>query len=438
MSARRVVITGVGAVTPLGLNSGQMWQGLMEGRCGLGPIRAFDASAFDCRIAGETPEYSIRDFVPKSHRKATKLMSRDIELAVIASLDAVQNCGLVTKAHEGQTPTLNPTRTAINYGSELIACDLTEMAQSVKHCVTDGKFDIHKWGQVGLPTLTPLWLLKYLPNMLPCHVAIIHDIQGPSNTITCGDAAGYIAFSEAAEMIQRNSADAAFAGGGGTKINPIGIARQCLMGRCNGSSNDQPAQACRPFDAGAAGTIFSEAAATLILEEFALAKSRGAKPLAEAVGWGSSQSLNTDYVHLEPSGEAIQIAIEMALQQAGIGADKIDLVIPCGSGIACDDAAEAAGIQNVLGKAAATVPVWPIKSMLGHAGAAAGAIDLVAATLAIANRQCGAAVNFQKPAAGCKLNILQKPLQQKFNFVLCCGYSFGGQSAAVVLKAIED
>lgn len=435
---RRVVITGVGAITPLGLTSKQMWDGLMEGKCGLGPILAFDASAFECSIAGEVPEYSIRDFVPKSHRKATKLMSRDIELAVIASHEAVQNSGFITKAHEGQTPTLNPTRTAINYGAELIACDLTEMAQSVKHCVTDGKFDIHKWGEAGLPTLTPLWLLKYLPNMLPCHVAIIHDIQGPSNTITCGDAAGYLAFSEAAEMIQRNNADTAVAGGGGTKVNPIGIVRQSLMKRANCTSNDKPAEACRPFDAKAAGTIFCEAAGTLILEEMQSAKARGAKPLAEAVGWGSSHSLNTDYVHLESNGNAMQIAIETALHQAGITPEQIDLIIPCGSGIACDDLAEAAGIQNALGTAASSIPVWPIKSMLGHAGAAAGAIDLVAAAMAIQQGKCGKAVNFQSPLAGCKLNILQQPLEKKFNYVLCCGYSFGGQCAAVLLKAIED
>jgi 3-oxoacyl-[acyl-carrier-protein] synthase II len=435
---RRIVITGVGAVTPLGLTSKQMWDGLLEGRCGLGTIRAFDASAFDCNIAGEVPEYNLRDYVPKSHRKATKLMSRDIELAVIASHEAVQNSGFVTKAHEGQHPTLVPTRTAINYGAGLITCDLTEMAQSVKHCITNGKFDIHKWGNVGMQTLTPLWLLKYLPNMLPCHVAIIHDIQGPSNTITCGDAASYLAISEAAEVIQRDSADAALAGGGETKINPIGVVRQYLMNRTNCSSNDNPAEACRPFDAEAAGTIISEAAGTIVLEEMQAAKARGAKPLAEMVGWGSSHSLNVDYVHLEPNGNAVQIAIEMALQQAGIGPDKIDLIIPCGSGIACDDAAEAAGIQNALGAAATTVPVWPIKSMLGHAGSAAGTLDIIAATLAIQNGKCGKAMNFQSAMPGCKLNILQQPLEKRFKYVLCCGYSFGGQSAAVLLKAIED
>jgi 3-oxoacyl-(acyl-carrier-protein) synthase len=156
------------------------------------------------------------------------------------------------------------------------------------------------------------------------------------------------------------------------------------------------------------------------------------------VGWGSSHSLNADYVHLEPNGKAVQIAIEMALQQAGISPDKVDLIIPCGSGIACDDAAEAAGIQNALGSAATTIPVWPIKSMLGHAGSAAGTLDIIAATLAIQNGKCGKAMNFQSAAPGCKLNVLRQPLEKKFKTVLCCGYSFGGQSAAVLLKAIED
>jgi 3-oxoacyl-[acyl-carrier-protein] synthase II len=225
-----------------------MWEGLLEGRCGLGPIRSFDPAGFDCRIAGHVPDYNLRDYVPKSHRKATKLMCRDIELAVIASHDAIQNSGLITKAHEGQTPTLDPRRTAINFGAGFISCDLVEMAQSVRHCITDGKFDIHKWGTVGMQSLTPLWLLKFLPNMLPCHVAIIHDIQGPSNTITCGEAGAYLAVTEATEIIQRNDADMALAGGGDSRTNPLGILRQTLMKRTNCSSNDNPAAACRPFD----------------------------------------------------------------------------------------------------------------------------------------------------------------------------------------------
>lgn len=435
---RRVVITGVGAVSPLGLTSDQMWQGLLEGRCGLGPIRNFDASAFDCKIAGEVPPFNIRDYVPKSHRKATKLMSRDIELAVAASHEAVKNSGLISKADEGKTPTLIPQRTAINYGAGLIACDLTEMAQSVKLCVTDGKFDIRKWGSEGMQTLTPLWLLKYLPNMLPCHVAIIHDIQGPSNTITCGDASSYLAISEAAEMIIRGDVETALAGGGETRIHPIGIVRQYLMKRANCSSNDNPSAACRPFDARAAGTVFSEAAGTLVLEDLQTARHRGAPMLAEVAGWGASHSLNPDYTHLEPNGQAVTYAIETALQQAGITPDKLDLIIPCGTGIPCDDQAEAIGIQNALGQAASVVPVWPTKALLGHSGAAAGALDLIAAALAICNGKTGKAVNLDSPTAGCNLHFLQEPLHQPLHYVLCCGYSFGGQCAAVILKSIKD
>jgi 3-oxoacyl-[acyl-carrier-protein] synthase II len=438
MQPRRVVITAVGAVTPLGLSAAQMWEGLLDGRCGLGPIRSFDPAGFDCRIAGHVGDYALRDYVPKSHRKATKLMCRDIELAVVASHDAIQNSGLITKFHEGQTPTFDPCRTAINFGAGFISCDLVEMAQSVQHCITDGKFDIHKWGTVGMQSLTPLWLLKFLPNMLPCHVAIIHDIQGPSNTITCGEASAYLAVSEAAEIIQRNAADMALAGGGDSRTNPLGILRQTLMKRTNCSSNDNPAAACRPFDQKAAGTILSEAAGVLVLEELQSAMAHGANPLAEIAGCGSSHSLNPNYLHLSPDGQSVQSAIEMALEQAGIGPDKIDLIIPCGSGIAVDDLAEATGIQNALGKAADTVPVWPVKSLLGHSVAAAGALDLIAAAKAIETGVIGKAVNFETPAAGCRLNVIRQPLQKQFRYVLCCGYSFGGQTAAVLLKAIED
>jgi 3-oxoacyl-(acyl-carrier-protein) synthase len=169
-----------------------------------------------------------------------------------------------------------------------------------------------------------------------------------------------------------------------------------------------------------------------------LARSHGAKPLAEIAGCGSSHSLNPNYLHLSPDGKSVHLAIDMAMEQAGIGPDKIDLIIPCGSGIAVDDAAEATGIQNALGKAADTVPVWPIKSMLGHSVAASGALDLIAAAKAIETGMTGRAVNFETPLAQCRLNVIREPVQKQFRYVLCCGYSFGGQTAAVLLKAVED
>jgi 3-oxoacyl-[acyl-carrier-protein] synthase II len=239
-------------------------------------------------------------------------------------------------------------------------------------------------------------------------------------------------------MIIRGDVETALAGGGETRIHPIGIVRQYLMKRANCSSNDNPAAACRPFDAQAAGTIFSEAAGTLILEDMQTARNRGASMLAELVGWGASHSLNPDYMHLEPDGKAVSYAIQAAMQQAGIAPDKLDLIIPCGTGIPCDDRAEAIGIQNALGVSASAIPVWPTKSLLGHSGAAAGTLDLIAAALAIRNGKTGRAVNFDSPTAECKLNVLRQPIDKPLNYVLSCGYSFGGQCAAVILKAIKD
>ncbi len=210
------------------------------------------------------------------------------------------------------------------------------------------------------------------------------------------------------------------------------------MKRTNCLSHDNPAAACRPFDHKAAGTILSEAAGVLVLEELQTARSHGATMLAEIAGCGSSHNLNPDYLHLSPDGLSVQTAIEMAMEQAGTGPDKIDLIIPCGSGIAADDAAEAAGIQKAFGKAADTIPVWPIKSLLGHSVAAAGALDVIAAAKAIETGTTGKAANYETPAAGCRLNVIRQPVQKKFRYVLCCGYSFGGQTAAVLLKAVED
>ncbi|MHC5101372.1 MAG: beta-ketoacyl-[acyl-carrier-protein] synthase family protein [Planctomycetota bacterium] len=438
MSTRRVVVTGTGAATSLGLTGKELWDGLLEGRSGIKKIQAFDPVGFPCELAGEVSDYKIRNYVPKSHRKATKLMSRDIEISVIAADDAVKNSGLVTKATDPENTTITATRTAISFGAGLISCDLEEMAQSVEKSVTDGEFDIQKWGTDGLQSLTPLWLLKYLPNMLPCHIGIIHDIQGPSNTITCGEVASHIAIAEAAEMIARNDADVAMGGGGEAKVNPVVMMRQCLHHRTANDSNDAPEQACNPFDANATGSVFGEAAGVVILEELEFAKARNASITAEIVGTASSNSLNTDYAHLEEDGRGLQIAIQKALDEAGIGPDQVDLIIPTGTGIAADDKAEATALKAVFGTSLESIHVWPVKSMVSHTGAAAGAIDAIAAIGAITHQKIGPVKNFASAAAGCELNIATEPVEKEINYTLCCGYSFGGQTAALVIKKYEE
>jgi 3-oxoacyl-[acyl-carrier-protein] synthase II len=437
MDSARVVITGFGQVTPLGLNAEETWASLCAGRIGIDTITAFDPVGFTCKLAGQVPDYKIRDYVPKNYRKATKLMSRDIELAVIAANEAIIHAGLVTKGIDPDNINIDPERVAINLGAGLISCDLVEIAPAVAVSVTDGEFDIHKWGTDGLNMVTPLWLLKYLPNMLACHVGIIHDIQGPSNTITCAEAAGHLAIAEATQVIARGASDVALAGGAEAKVNPIVMIRQYMLNRATTENNDDPASACRPFDADAKGSVFGEAASVVILEELNHAEKRNARIYAEVVGIGQSNSINPAYQHIEPDGKGIRIAIEKALAEAKIQPNDLDLIIPHGTGIPADDLAEANAIQAVLGDAAAEIPVWPIKSMMSNTGAASGAVDVIAALCAMRDAIIPAAKNCDEKAAGCDLNINNKRQEKNIRFALSCSYTYGGQTAAVVLKKAD-
>lgn len=436
MSSARVVITGLGAVSPLGLTVSDMWEGLCAGRCGTDKITAFDPVGFSCKVAGQVPEYKIQPYVPKTYRKATKLMSRDIELSVIAAHEAITNSGLITKAIDPENVNIDPQRMAINLGAGLISCDLVELAPAVAASITDGKFDIHKWGKDGLDMVTPLWLLKYLPNMLACHTGIIHDIQGPSNSITCAEASAHIAMGEASQIIARGGSDIALTGGAEAKVNPIVMIRQCLLKRATCENNEDPRSACRPFDANAKGSVFGEAAGVIIIENLETAQKRGAKIYAEVAGVGHSNNINPAYEHLEPDGKGIQIAIEKAMANAQIQPEDLDLIIPHGTGIAEDDLAEATAIQAALGDAATKISAWPTKSMLSNTGAAAGALDVIAAVCAMGNGKIPAAKNLDKKANGCNLNIKTEPQQREIRYALCCSYTYGGQTAAVILKKI--
>ncbi|MCP4453436.1 MAG: beta-ketoacyl-[acyl-carrier-protein] synthase family protein [Planctomycetes bacterium] len=439
MTSPRVVITGVGAVSPLGLTAQDLWDGLVNGQSGIGPITAFDPAGFTCQLAGQVPEYKIRNHIPKNSRKAAKLMSRDIELAIIAANEALHHAQLNTPGMESAEPTtLEPTRTAIILGAGLISCDLVELAPAVAASLKDGHFDLKQWGLEGIQHVTPLWLLKYLPNMLACHVSLIHDIQGPSNTITCAEASGHLAVIEAMQIIQRGSADAALTGGTEAKVNPIVMARQCLIKRATSQANDTPDQACRPFDAKATGSVFGEGAGLLVLESLDTAKARQAPILAEIVGFGQSNCLNTPYEALESDGKGIQIAVSAALKKASLSPDQINLIIPHGTGVPQDDAAESTALGAVFGDSLARIPVLPTKSMLSNTGTAAGALDLIAAVKAMQENKIPGAVNCDEKAPNCGLAIHSEPLERPIHHALCCSYSYGGQTTAVILKTLQD
>src|SRR5687768_11320596 len=272
---RRVVITGIGVISPIGIGTKTFWDNLLAGKVGVRRIESFDPAGFPSQVAGEVPAYKIGDYVPKSYRKATKVMARDIELAVIAADDAFKDSGLQSKAYT-ETPAFDGKRFGCNIGAGLINTELNELTTAMNVAREGNKLDLQKWGREGMNQLTPLWLLKYLPNMLACHVTIIHELRGPSNTITCADASSHLAIGEAFRTIQRGDADMAICGGAESKVNPMGMVRHALLRRLNDTHNDSPESAVRPFDADATGTAVGEGGGLLILEDFDRAKARGA------------------------------------------------------------------------------------------------------------------------------------------------------------------
>lgn len=432
---RRVVITGIGVISPIGIGAKTFWENLLAGKIGVRRIAQFDPSGLPSQIAGEVPAFKIGDYVPKSYRKATKVMARDIELAVVAADDAFKDAGVQSKAYT-DSPTFDSRRFGCNIGAGLISADLNELTGAMHVAREGNKLDLERWGRDGMNQLTPLWLLKYLPNMLACHVTIIHELKGPSNTITCADASSHLAIGEAFRTIQRGDAELAVCGGAETKVVPMSIIRQILLRRVTDACNDAPESAVRPFDADATGTAVGEGGGLFILEEYEHAKKRGAKIYAELVGFGASQdtySVTTP----DPSGHSYGKAITKALAEAKVAAADIDLLIPHGLGIPSHDRAELAGLQKALGSSASTIPIAPIKAQTGNVAAGSG-IDAAAAVLSLHHGRIPGAVNTKKVIDGIKLNVRPEVRDAKIDIAVSSVYSLGGQNAALIFRKLAS
>jgi 3-oxoacyl-[acyl-carrier-protein] synthase II len=442
---RRVVITGIGPVTGFGVGIEPFWTGCVEGRSAIRRISRFDPSGFDCRFAAEMPDelLSIRDVVPKSYRKATKVMCRDIELAVAGADAALKDAGLITKGIDAeQQPTILPSRFGCHIGAGLIAADVDELtAALVTSRNGDGAgaaLDLADWGRSGMNNLTPLWLLKYLPNMLACHVTIIHDLQGPSNTITCCEASSALSLGESVRVIARGSADACVSGGAEFKINPMALYRQHAGSRLAQTGDaDDPATIVRPFDPAASGTILGEGGGVVVLEAMESAQSRGATVYAEVAGFASTQSLcrySLDFA-FDPEDTGIADAIEGAMHQAGVAPDEIDAIVPLGSSIRNVDDAEAAAITRVFGERAATIPLATTIPNVGNCNAGNGGVGLCLAAKMLVEQTLPARLNTQG-AEGVDANACEsRPAD--LQCVLVVSTSQGGQNAAVVLRRVR-
>jgi 3-oxoacyl-[acyl-carrier-protein] synthase II len=438
---RRVVITGCGVATPFGIGVDSLWDGLVSQKSGIAPIKAFDPGGLRTRLGAQVPEYKMGDYVPKAYRKSTKVMARDIELAVVCALEAARNAKLVTKCliareEAAGEPTVDSTRFGANIGAGLICADLQELAGALQTSGDHqtGAFDMQKWGAEGMEQLTPLWLLKFLPNMLGCHVTIVHDAQAPSNTITCGEASSHLAVGEAFRTIARGSADVCICGGAESKVNPMGVMRQQLIGRLVTGGDDDPATACRPFDASADGMVAGESGGLLILEELKFAKARGARILAEVAGFGAGTSI-ASWHEPEADGGGLSLAVENALRDAGLKAGQVDLICTFGTGINAYDAAELAALRRVF-NGRRDVPAMALKGALGSGGAGAGSVDLAATVMALHHNTLPPSANTQGSDTGGLLRFAHNgPVDMKINCAVSVGYALSGsQNAAIVVR----
>lgn len=438
MAFRRVAISGLGPVSGLGLTLDENWRKLSAGESAITPLQAFDPSGFRCRLGGEVGEFKIRDFVPKSYRKATKVMARDIELAVIAADGAARDAGLVTKGTDPEAEATHPAaRMGAHIGAGLIACELDELTGALATSRDEqGGFDIHQWGESGMEHLTPLWLLKYLPNMLACHVTIIHDAQGPSNTITCAEASGALSLGESLRVIQRGAAEACFCGGAETKLNPMAYIRQEFTGRLLDTSalgDAVGAEAVRPFDQRAAGGVLGEGGGIVVVEAMDALEARGGKAYAEVVGFGATQSVDRASLGTRPDaeGRAVGNAIRAALRWAELEAEAIDAVIPFASSVPEEDAAEIAGLRGVFGDRLAQMPAVFTRPLVGNLGAGAGGYDLAIAAKAIAEQQLPKCAEIEQPIEGA---AFADASPDRLDHVLVLSAGYGGQHTAVILR----
>jgi 3-oxoacyl-[acyl-carrier-protein] synthase II len=421
-TSRRVVITGIGLVSPIGHNAATYWRSLEEGRSGIRPIRTFDASGLPVRFAGEISDFNAKDYVEKENRKSLRVMARTIQLAVAGAQRALED-GMVDKSK------LEPTRFGVEFGAGLIATELMDLVDAARVSANcqPGRVDLDKWGEQGLPAIQPLWMLKYLPNMLASHISILHDAQGPNNSITESDVASLLALGEAYRILVRDQADFFLVGGAESKLNPLSLVRQCLFEHLS-HRNEAPEKACRPFDRERDGIVLGEGASVFVVEELEHARRRGARIYAEVVGFGAA---------FDPTlkGDGLARAVRAALADAGIGPEEVDHINAHGLATRASDAWEASCLQEVFGDTTHPVPVFAAKSYIGNLGAGGSTTELAASLLALPHGHMPPTLNYEHPDPACPVEVVAgapRPITRPF--VVKVSFTQMGQCAAAVLR----
>lgn len=409
---RRVVVTGIGIVSPLGTGTEKNWDALMAGRSGIGPITQFDASDLPTRIAGEVKDFVAEDYIEK---KEIKKMDLFIQYALAASDMAMADSGL-------QITEENAERVGVQVGAGLGGLPTIERYHTAMQ-------------EGGYKKISPFFIPMLIINLAPGHISIKHGAKGPNLSTVSACATGTHSIGDAYRLIQRGDADAMIAGGTESTITPLGIAGFNVM-KALSTRNDDPTAASRPFEKNRDGFIMAEGAGLVVLEEYEMAKKRGAKIYGEVAGYG----LTGDAYHLTapaPGGEGAARCMKMALRTAGLNPDQVGYINAHGTSTPFNDLYETMAIKSVFGDHAGKVMVSSTKSMTGHALGAAGGLEAVFTLLAMERGAVPPTINFDEPDPECDLDYVPNQARQaSVEVALSNSFGFGGTNATLLFKKV--
>jgi 3-oxoacyl-[acyl-carrier-protein] synthase II len=411
---KRIVITGMGAVTPVGNDVAAYWQALVAGRSGAGPITAYDTSQQEVRIAAE-----VKDFDPVAilGRKEAKRTDRFAQLVLAAAREAVTASGLDFAGNGDNRNVAVIIGTGIGGLGTLLDSYDTMLER-------------------GPQRVSALMVPMMMPNSGAGHIALQYGIHGPAMSLNSACATGSNAIGEAAEMIQRGTAEVVICGGGDSVVHPLALAAMHNMGAVS-ARNDDPQRASRPFDAGRDGFVMGEGAGVLILESLRHARRRGAPIRAELVGYGAS----CDAFHItapDENGAGAALSMTTALRSAGLRPDEIDYINAHGTSTPLNDRIETMAIHTVFGPHAARVPVSSTKSIVGHLMGAAGAVEAIACVRTLETGVVHPTINYETPDPDCDLDYVpNKARQVNPRTALSNSFGFGGHNATLIFRRWE-
>ena len=406
---RRVVVTGMGALTCFGTGVTVFWENLLAGRSGIGPITKFDATDFRCKVAGEV-HLDIEQYMPA---KEARRLDPFCHYAVAAAEEAVKQSGV-------SADTTDPTRVAVLVGSGIGGLDTLQ---------TQCQLLLERGPTRSSPLLVPMMIIDMASGVL----SIRHGFRGPNLSVVTACATGSHSIGEAMWIIKRGDADVALAGGAEACIVPLGLTGFCAM-KALTSRNDEPTRASRPFDADRDGFVPSEGAGVIVLEALEHAQARGAEILAEIVGYG----LSGDAYHItapDPSGEGATRAATGALRHAGLQPEAIGYVNAHGTSTPLNDKTETTALKQALGEHAYHVPVSSTKSMVGHTLGAAGGLETIACIKSLQEGVVHGTMNYETPDPECDLDYVPNEAREvDLKYALTLNLGFGGHNAALILK----